>query len=47
VLNDAPFLDYWAHLYDPTGVVPKGYDPGRREFTRIDDEWWFVWSPDD
>jgi hypothetical protein len=47
VLNDAPFLDYWAYLYDPTGVVPKGDDPGRREFTRIDDEWWFVWSPDD
>jgi hypothetical protein len=47
VLNDAPFLDYWEYLYDPTGVVPKRDDPGRREFTRIDDDWWFVWSPDD
>jgi hypothetical protein len=47
VLNDTPFLDYWEYLYDPTGGVPKADDPGRREFTRINDDWWFVWSPDD
>jgi hypothetical protein len=28
-------------------VEPKRDVPGRRDFTRIDDDWWFVWSPDD
>jgi hypothetical protein len=47
VLEDASFSDFWEYLYDPAGVVPKRNEPGRREFTRIDADWWFVRSPDD
>ena len=47
MLNDTPFLDSWEYLYDPTGTVPQTDQPGRLDFTRIDDDWWFVWSPDD
>ena len=39
--------DRWEYLYDPTGVVPKAAEVGRRELTRAGDAWWFVWSEDD
>jgi len=47
VLGNATFPDFWECLYDPTDVVAKQDVPGERDFTRIDDDWWFVWSPDD
>ena len=39
--------DRWEYLYDPTGVVPKAPEAGRREFARAGAAWWFVRSEDD
>jgi hypothetical protein len=47
VLDDPSFPDFWEYLYDPSGLVPKPAVRGQRDFTRIDDDWWFVLSPDD
>lgn len=46
-IDDASVTDDWHDLYDPTGVVPKVNDPGRTEYVRIDEDWWFVRSFDD
>jgi hypothetical protein len=47
VLDAPSVLDSWEYLYDPAGVVDTTDVPGSRDFTRIDDDWWFVGSPDD
>ena len=46
-LEGAPFLDYWEYLYDPGAVEVKLDVPDQRDYTRINDDWWFVLSPDD
>ena len=46
-LEGAPFLDYWEYLYDPSAIEVKVDVPDQRDYTRINDDWWFVLSPDD
>lgn len=46
-INGAPFLEAWHYLYDPMGVEARRDDGDGQVFTRLDDAWWFVSSPDD
>lgn len=46
-LTEASITDNGDYLYDPTGVEPKVDVPDLQTFTRIDGDWWFVWSLDD
>jgi hypothetical protein len=47
VLQDDSVSEDWAYLYDPTRVESTEDVPGRQDFTRIVDDWWFVRSYDD
>ena len=46
-IEGRPLLDFWEYLYDPGDVEAKQDVPGQRAYTRINDDWWFVLSPDD
>jgi len=46
-IEGRPLLDFWEYLYDPKDVEAKQDVPGQRAYTRINDDWWFVLSPDD
>jgi hypothetical protein len=43
-LHGAPVYESYAYLYDPGGKEPKENFEGELEYTRITDDWWFVWS---
>lgn len=47
VLEDSSTTDTGEYLYDQAGLADTTDVPGRRDVTRIDDEWWFVLSLDD
>jgi hypothetical protein len=47
VLQDGSITEDQAYLYDPANTVPKVNAEGGEQFTRLDDAWWFVRSPDD
>lgn len=46
-LTDASITDNGDYLYDPTNVEPKVDVADLQTFTRINGDWWFVWSLDD
>ena len=47
VLQDGSITEDQAYLYDPANTVAKVNADGGEAFTRLDDAWWFVRSPDD
>lgn len=43
-IDGAPGFEFYDYLFDPDALEPKVNDEGSLEYTRIDEDWWFVWS---